>query len=264
MKRLDIFLKENGLTESRSSAAALIKDNMVTVNGKVISKTSYLVADTDKIEIIHEPEFVSRGGYKLKKAIESFSVNLENSVCMDIGASTGGFTDCMLKNGAVKVFAVDVGTGQLADKLKHDPGVVNMEQTNIRNLNPNDFPQIDFIGCDVSFISLKHVFPVIKKVLKNNGDAVCLVKPQFEAGKENIGKKGIVKSFYIHTQVLEQTVNNAEENGLYVSALDYSPIKGGEGNIEFLILLKNCDKKNNNLNINSVVESAHAEFGGVK
>lgn len=238
--RLDVFLVEKGLCPSREMAKKLINENKVTVNGCVRDKAGYNVSDTDTVEIIGDVlKYVSRGGLKLEKAVKSFSVDLLGKVCMDIGASTGGFTDCMLQSGAEKVFSVDVGCDQLAEKLRNDSRVVNMEKTNIRNVTKDDIKEeIDFISIDVAFISLKLVLPVAHALLKDGGSIVALIKPQFEAGRENVGKKGVVKDKKVHTAVVNSIVLFAIDMGFSVEGLEFSPIKGPEGNIEYLIYLK--------------------------
>lgn len=266
MKRLDVYLAENHICRSRSVAVRLIKKGCVLVDGKKICQPSFSVADTAQIVLTDdaavETEFVGRGGKKLKKALSVFDIDLSGAVCIDIGASTGGFTDCMLQNGAERVYAVDVGTGQLAPSLCRDPRVVNMEKTNIRSLNPDSLEKADFISCDVSFISLKYVFPVMQALLKPTGCAVCLVKPQFEAGKNLIGKNGIVKDPKIHQRVLLRVMNEAQCAGLVPLRLAYSPIRGGDGNIEYLLYLRAQDTDEAAIDIQSVVASAHRELEG--
>ena len=238
--RLDVALVERGLIESRSKAGALIMAGQVYVNDQKTIKAGTLVQPKDRIEIRGEKmPFVSRGGYKLDKAVKSFGFSLKDCVCMDIGASTGGFTDCMLQNGAKKVFAVDVGYGQLAWKLRTDERVVNMERTNFRYLTPEDVgEELDFASVDVSFISLKIILPVLFSLLKGGGTAVCLIKPQFEAGRDKVGKKGVVREPSVHEEVVETITDFAFQTGFSVLALDFSPIKGPEGNIEYLMYLK--------------------------
>ena len=237
--RLDVALVERGLIESRSKAGALIMAGQVYVNDQKTIKAGMLVQPKDRIEVRGEKmPFVSRGGYKLDKAVKSFGFSLKDCVCMDIGASTGGFTDCMLQNGAKKVFAVDVGYGQLAWKLRTDERVVNMERTNFRYLTPEDVgEELDFASVDVSFISLKIILPVLYTLLKDGGTAVCLIKPQFEAGRDKVGKKGVVREPSVHEEVVETITDFAFQTGFSVLALDFSPIKGPEGNIEYLIML---------------------------
>ena len=258
--RLDVALVERGLVESRSKAGALIMAGQVYVNDQKTIKAGTLVQPKDRIEIRGEKmPFVSRGGYKLNKAVKSFGFSLKDCVCMDIGASTGGFTDCMLQNGAKKVFAVDVGYGQLAWKLRTDERVVNMERTNFRYLTPEDVgEELDFASVDVSFISLKIILPVLYTLLKDGGTAVCLIKPQFEAGRDKVGKKGVVREPSVHEEVVETITDFAFQTGFSVLALDFSPIKGPEGNIEYLMYIK---KEANNIkvqtNIAELVRQSH-------
>lgn len=242
--RLDQYIFEEGYTESRQRAQALIMSGIVYVNNQKVDKAGYSVKETDKVEVRGKDlKYVSRGGYKLEKAMELYNLELKDKVCMDIGASTGGFTDCMLQNEAKKVYSVDVGYGQLAWKLRTDERVVNLEKTNIRNLTIEQLDEkIDFFSVDVSFISLKHIFPVAFAVSTEDVTGVCLVKPQFEAGKEKVGKKGVVRDSQVHKEVIENVIGYAHENGFSVKELTYSPIKGPEGNIEFLIVInKNLD-----------------------
>ena len=258
--RLDVALVERGLIESRSKAGALIMAGQVYVNDQKTIKAGMLVQPKDRIEVRGEKmPFVSRGGYKLDKAVKSFGFSLKDCVCMDIGASTGGFTDCMLQNGAKKVFAVDVGYGQLAWKLRTDERVVNMERTNFRYLTPEDVgEELDFASVDVSFISLKIILPVLYTLLKDGGTAVCLIKPQFEAGRDKVGKKGVVREPSVHKEVVETITDFAFQTGFSVLALDFSPIKGPEGNIEYLMYIK---KEANNIkvqtNIAELVRQSH-------
>ena len=238
-KRLDARIVELGLCESREKAKAAIMAGDVYVNGQKALKAGDTVKDEDKIEVRGGMEFVSRGGYKLKKAMASFPIILTDKICMDIGASTGGFTDCMLQNGAVKVYCIDVGYGQLAWKLRSDERVVNLERTNIRYVTREQIPdEPDFASVDVSFISLKLVLPVVYELLAEAGECVCLIKPQFEAGRDKVGKKGVVREQSTHVEVVENIVVFARETGFTVAGLDYSPIKGPEGNIEYLLYLK--------------------------
>ncbi|MGI6161346.1 MAG: TlyA family RNA methyltransferase [Christensenellales bacterium] len=237
-KRLDVYLFESGSAESREKARALIMAGAVFVDG-VPGKPSMQVDEENEINIRTSLKYVSRGGLKLEKAIDVFSLDLKGAVAADIGASTGGFTDCMLQNGAARVFAVDVGYGQLAWKLRNDERVTVMERTNARNLKPEDFGvKLDFASIDVSFISLKHIFPVLTQCLKEDGAVVALIKPQFEAGRTLVGKKGVVKDAAVHEQVINTVFGYADYNGLYAAALDFSPVRGPEGNIEFLALFK--------------------------
>ncbi len=236
-KRLDILLTELGLAETRSKAQALIKSGTVYVSGCRAEKPGALYAEDAAIELRGEScPYVSRGGLKLEKALRDFGVDVTGFVCSDSGASTGGFTDCLLQKGAKKVFAIDVGTGQLVDKIRHDGRVVVMEQTNIRYVTPGDLGEpLDLAVVDVSFISLKLVLPAVRALLKQDmGQVLCLIKPQFEAGKENLGKKGVVRDPSIHRQVLNDFLSLAARLGFTVLGLTHSPVKGPEGNIEFL------------------------------
>ena len=237
--RLDQFVYEEGYTESRQRAQALIMAGVVYVNNQKVDKAGYMLKDTDKVEVRGKDlKYVSRGGYKLEKAIELYNLDLTDRICMDIGASTGGFTDCMLQNGAKKVYAVDVGYGQLAWKLRTDERVVNFEKTNIRNVTAEDLEEkINFFSVDVSFISLKHIFPVAYAISTEEVVGACLVKPQFEAGKEKVGKKGVVRDSAVHKEVIINVMEYANQNGFFVKELTFSPIKGPEGNIEFLIVI---------------------------
>lgn len=234
--RIDIYLSENGYVKSRERAKQLVKAGQVLVNGIVISKPSYDVAENAVIEITGEQlKYVGRGGLKLEKAISSFDIKLNERVCIDIGASTGGFTDCMLQNGAIYVYAVDVGHDQLDETLVNNVSVRNMERTNIRDLTKKDFERNpDFIATDVSFVSLKQILPKIKELLPENGEAVVLIKPQFEAGKSAIGKNGIVKDRKVHEKVLADVISFCFSQQLEVKDLVHSPISGGDGNIEYL------------------------------
>lgn len=258
-KRLDLCLKEK-MNISRQKAQELIENNSVTVNGKIVNKSSYKVAENDVVEVGNTDKilkYVGRGGYKLERAVEVFDINIEG-ICVDIGSSTGGFTDCMLQNGAEKVFAVDVGNNQLADKLRMDNRVISMENTDIREAN---IPLADFIGCDVSFISLTKIFESVYNILKGTGSGVFLIKPQFEAGRENISKNGIVKNPKVHKRVISNIISNALTNRLYVKELTYSPIQGGDGNIEYLIhISKNGDVGVNQHTIDQVVDTAFKLF----
>lgn len=238
-ERLDVLLVKKGFYQSRERAKASIMAGIVYVDGQKSDKAGNMI-DTEAEITVKENicPYVSRGGLKLEKSMKSWPIILENAVCMDIGASTGGFTDCMLQNGASKVYAVDVGYGQLDYKLRIDPRVVNMEKCNIRYLDFDKIPEpIDFISIDVSFISLKLVFPVASKLLGEEGSLVCLVKPQFEAGRDQVGKKGIVRDKKVHRQVIENVIQYAEENDLYTAGLTYSPVTGAKGNIEYLLFL---------------------------
>ncbi|MEG0167697.1 MAG: TlyA family RNA methyltransferase, partial [Ruthenibacterium sp.] len=241
--RLDQYLFQHNMVPSRERAKALIMAGIVYVNDEKSDKAGNQIAEDAIVEIRgHDIQYVSRGGLKLEKAMQVFPLTPNGKVCMDIGASTGGFTDCMLQNGAVKVYAVDVGYGQLAWKLRCDERVVNMERTNIRHVAPEDLnDKIAFFSVDVSFISLKHIFPVAQKITTADAEGICLVKPQFEAGREKVGKKGVVREAETHCEVIENASLFAMQNGFSVIGLDYSPIKGPEGNIEFLIHVQKSD-----------------------
>lgn len=242
--RLDVAVFERGFAETREKAKALIMAGSVYLNGQKALKGGATVKETDVIEVRGAVNpYVSRGGLKLHKAVASFGLELKDCVCMDIGASTGGFTDCMLQNGASKVYSIDVGYGQLAWKLRCDERVVNLERTNFRYVTREQIPEeIDFASVDVSFISLKLILPVMHTLLKNGGRSVCLIKPQFEAGKENIGKKGVVRDKAVHADVIAKITEFAAENGFAVIDVDFSPIKGPEGNIEYLMFIEKREK----------------------
>ena len=241
--RLDVAVFERGFAETREKAKAMIMAGSVYINGQKALKGGIEVKETDAIEVRGAVNpFVSRGGLKLNKAVSSFGLELKDCVCMDIGASTGGFTDCMLTNGAKKVYAIDVGYGQLAWKLRCDERVVNLERTNFRYVTREQVPdEVDFASVDVSFISLKLILPVMHTLLKIGGRSVCLIKPQFEAGRENIGKKGVVRDKSVHEDVVKNITLFASENGFKVIDVDFSPIKGPEGNIEYLMYIEKSD-----------------------
>ena len=236
-KRLDRYLFDNGYFESREKAQAAIMAGIVYVNGMKASKAGDTVKPDCTVEVKGGMEFVSRGGYKLKKAMSAFPIGLHGKTCMDIGASTGGFTDCMLQNGAVKVYSVDVGTDQLDEKLRNDPRVVSMEKTDIRNC-VGALPAVDFIGIDVSFISLKLVLPSAYALLKDGGECVALIKPQFEAGKSHLSKHGIVRDSKVHKKVCDDISEFASTLGFERGEVISSPITGGDGNTEYLIYLR--------------------------
>ena len=238
--RLDVAVFNGGHCESREKAKALIMAGVVFVNNQKNDKPGTLVKTDDTIEVRDNPlKYVSRGGLKLEKAMKSFNISLDNCVCADIGASTGGFTDCMLQNGASKVYSIDVGYGQLAWILRTDERVINLERTNFRYVTREQVPdELDFASVDVSFISLYHIFPVLRSLLKEGGRAVCLIKPQFEAGKENVGKKGVVRDKAVHIAVIQKIVSLIAENNFSLLGLDFSPIKGPEGNIEYLCFIE--------------------------
>ena len=259
--RLDIALFERGFAESREKAKALIMAGIVFVNNQKSDKAGNTVKPDDIIEVRGETlKYVSRGGLKLEKAVESFNISLEGCVCADIGASTGGFTDCMLQNGAAQVYSIDVGYGQLAWKLRTDERVVNLERTNFRYVTREQVPdELDFASVDVSFISLYHIFPTLRTLLKEGGRAVCLIKPQFEAGRENVGKKGVVRDKSVHIAVIEKIIGLIAENNFSLLGLDFSPIKGPEGNIEYLCFIEKDEKSENRCEVNAaqVVESSY-------
>lgn len=236
--RLDVLLVEKGLFPSREKAKASIMAGLIYVDGQLSDKAGAMISrDADITVRDNHCPYVSRGGLKLEKAMETWGFNLNGSVCMDIGASTGGFSDCMLQNGASKVYAVDVGYGQLDYRLRNDSRVVNMEKQNIRYIDTETIDPLDFISVDVSFISLRHIFPVAARMIKDDGRMVCLIKPQFEAGREQVGKKGIIRDRKVHVQVIENVIKYSLESGFVPSGLTYSPVKGAKGNIEFLIYL---------------------------
>ena len=259
-----MLLTEQGLQESRQKAQATIMSGLVFVNGQRVDKPGTAVPNDAKIEIRGNTlKYVSRGGLKLEKAMAEFPIELNGCICGDIGASTGGFTDCMLQNGASKVYSVDVGYGQFAWKLRQDPRVVCMEKTNIRYVTPEDIDDVlDFASVDVSFISLTKVLPAAYALLKDGGQMVCLIKPQFEAGREKVGKKGVVRDKAVHEEVIERIITFALENGFSVHHLEYSPIKGPEGNIEYLVHIEKSDEaiKEESVDIHAVVEAAHGEL----
>lgn len=239
-KRLDSILVEKGLVTGRDRAKGLIMAGQVYVDHQKADKPGMPVDENSQIELRGETlRYVSRGGLKLEKAVALFSLALQDAVCMDIGASTGGFTDCMLQNGAQKVYAVDVGYGQLAWKLRNDPRVTVMERTNIRYVTKDHLPEaVDFASIDVSFISLRLVLPVVHSLLCEGGTVVCLIKPQFEAGREHVGKKGVVRDAAVHLEVVQRMITFATEHGFCPIGLTYSPIRGPEGNIEYLAYLQ--------------------------
>ena len=258
-KRLDVLLTERGLQESRQRAQAVIMSGEVFVNGQRVDKPGTAVAEDARIEIRGGTlPYVSRGGLKLEKAMATFPIDLHGAVCADIGASTGGFTDCMLQNGAEKVYAVDVGYGQLAWKLRSDLRVVCLERTNARYLTREQVPDaLDFASVDVSFISLKLILPPLNGLLKDGGHAACLVKPQFEAGREKVGKKGVVRDPDVHLEVLEHFLDHAKESGFTVLGLTYSPIRGPEGNIEYLGYLEKGPWQDRAFDLKALVAESH-------
>lgn len=263
--RLDVALFDRGFVDSREKGKALIMAGLVYVNGQKETKAGTSVKSEDCIELRGEKmPYVSRGGYKLAKAVDEFGLKLDGCVCMDIGASTGGFTDCMLMNGAKKVYSIDVGYGQLAWKLRSDERVVNMERTNFRYVTHEEIPEdIDFASVDVSFISLKHIIEPMKALLKTGGQAVCLIKPQFEAGKDKVGKKGVVREKETHIEVVSNIFDFVLEKGFRVLNLDYSPIKGPQGNIEYLIYIEKAEEGESLLkkSIEDIVAESHNTLG---
>lgn len=242
-ERLDVLLVKRNLVESREKAKAIIMSGCVYVDGQREDKAGSTFIESAEIEVKGvTSKYVSRGGFKLEKAVEQYGVALDGKVCMDVGSSTGGFTDCMLQNGAIKVYAVDVGTNQLAWKLRQDERVISMEKTNIRYVELEHIgEQMDFISIDVAFISLTKVLIPVKNLLKLHGEIVCLIKPQFEAGREKVGKKGVVREQSVHVDVIQKIVTYAVSIGFRVINLDYSPIKGPEGNIEYLLHIRKSD-----------------------
>ena len=260
--RLDVLLVKRGLAESREKAKAVIMSGIVYVDGQKEDKAGQTFADTANIEVRGSTlKYVSRGGLKLEKAMECFDVSVKDKVCMDIGASSGGFTDCMLQNGAKKVYAVDVGHGQLAWKLRNDTRVVVMEKTNIRYVKPEDIGEsIDFASIDVSFISLSKVLPAAYNLLGERGEIVALIKPQFEAGREKVGKKGVVREKSTHIEVIQNCFAYAGENGFFVRELEFSPVKGPEGNIEYLYHLVKSGDIDSDIDIEAVVDTAHEKL----
>lgn len=257
--RLDLLLVERGLEESRQRAQAVIMSGVVYVDGRKADKPGMAVPAAAAVEVRGDKlPYVSRGGLKLEKAMKAFPIHLEGIVCADIGASTGGFTDCMLQNGAAKVYAVDVGRGQLAWKLRSDPRVVCLERTNARYLSREQVPEeLAFASVDVSFISLKLILPPLAALLAEGGQVVSLVKPQFEAGREKVGKKGVVRDPAVHLEVLERYLDHAGEAGLTVRGLTYSPIRGPEGNIEYLGFLQKGGGVAEPFDLKSLVEESH-------
>ncbi|NLL80225.1 MAG: TlyA family RNA methyltransferase [Clostridiales bacterium] len=262
-ERLDVLLVKNGYAQSREKAKAIIMAGNVFVNGQREDKAGTMFAE-EKIKSLevkgHTLRYVSRGGLKLEKAVTEFALSLEGKICMDIGASTGGFTDCMLQNGAVKVYSVDVGSGQLDWKLRNDERVVCMEKTNFRYMVREDISdELDFVSVDVSFISLDKILPPAHNLLKADGQMVCLIKPQFEAGREKVGKNGVVREPQIHREVIERVTGFAYESGFDILALSFSPIKGPEGNIEYLLYLQKAEpEENRHISEEELAELIHA------
>ena len=266
-ERLDVLMVQKQLAPSREKAKAMIMEGIVFVEGQREDKAGASFEETVSIEVRGNTlKYVSRGGLKLEKAMKNFGISLEGKICMDIGASTGGFTDCMLQNGAKKVYAVDVGYGQFAWKLRQDARVVCMEKTNIRYVTPDQIGDVlDFASVDVSFISLTKVLGPARELLGENGEMVCLIKPQFEAGREKVGKKGVVRDPAVHKEVIERVLSFAEELGFTVKNLEFSPIKGPEGNIEYLVYIqKGCNQEQEEkVDMDAVVAQAHGTLSGV-
>ncbi len=263
-KRLDILVFEKGLAESREKAKAVIMAGLVYVNNQKADKCGSTYEEDALLEVRGPAlKYVSRGGLKLEKAMTCFDLTLQGAVAMDIGASTGGFTDCMLQNGATKVYSIDVGYGQLAWKLRNDERVVNMERTNFRKVTPEMIEdKIDFFSVDVSFISLKLILPVVKPLLSQGGQGVCLIKPQFEAGREKVGKKGVVRDKSVHAEVIETIRDFALSCGFDVLGLDFSPVKGPEGNIEYLMHIRTADSPQllTNITPEALADASHLEL----
>ena len=266
--RLDVLMVQRGLAESREKAKAVIMSGNVFVDGQREDKAGASFGEKAVIEVKGNPlKYVSRGGLKLEKAVECFEESLTDRICMDVGSSTGGFTDCMLQNGARKVYAVDVGTNQLAWKLRQDERVTVMERTNIRYVTKEQIPEpVEFASIDVAFISLTKVLQPVKDLLVPDGEIVALIKPQFEAGREQVGKKGVVRDRNVHLEVIERVLAYAESIGFAVRNLEYSPIKGPEGNIEYLAHLKNQEegtvREQEAKDPAAVVEQAHQALQG--
>ncbi len=259
-ERLDVYLTNHLYAETRSKAQALIMAGLVYVDGQKVDKPGFSVEESQSVEVRGAAcPYVSRGGLKLEKALRDFGVDPTGFVCSDSGASTGGFTDCLLQQGAKKVFAIDVGYGQLAWKIRSDPRVVVMERTNIRGVTPEQLGEpLDLSVVDVSFISLKLVLPVIWQLLKPEGQVLCLIKPQFEAGKDKVGKKGVVRDPAVHREVLERFIDTVHEIGFTLRNLTFSPVKGPEGNIEFLAHLAKTPDESFCPDCAEIVESAHS------
>ncbi|MCR5090195.1 MAG: TlyA family RNA methyltransferase [Oscillospiraceae bacterium] len=258
--RLDQYLTEKGLCESREKARAIIMSGAVFLNGQRADKPGMRVPDGSSVEIHGNPlPYVSRGGLKLEKALKVFPVSPNGKVCIDCGASTGGFTDVLLQNGAARVYAVDVGYGQLAWKLRSNARVISLERTNLRYLEKTQVPELlDLAVMDVSFISIRLILPVIREFLKPGADYICLIKPQFEAGREQVGKKGVVRDPAVHCQVIRACLDAAVEMGYSVRGLDFSPIRGPEGNLEFLCHLVNTEGEGIQPDVDGVVTAAHS------
>ena len=263
-KRLDVAIYDLGLIDSREKAKTLIMAGVVYVNNQKADKPGFTIKPDDKIEVRSNPlKYVSRGGLKLEKAMECYSIDLTDKICADIGASTGGFTDCMLQNNAEKVYAIDVGYGQLAWKLRTDKRVINLERTNFRHCTKETIPDdLQFASVDVSFISLSIIVPVMRTLMADGAEAVCLIKPQFEAGKDKVGKKGVVRDRAVHIDVVEKTVKMMLNCGFSVLGLEFSPVKGPEGNIEYLAYIKKSDNPEILCNVTAeqVVTASHDQL----
>lgn len=264
-ERLDVLLVKQGLANSREKAKAVIMAGEVFVDNQREDKAGQTFPITAKIEVRGKKmKYVSRGGYKLERAMEVFPIQLQDAVCMDVGSSTGGFTDCMLQNGARYVYAIDVGTNQLAWSLRQDERVCSMEKTNIRYVTPDDIGEkMDFVSIDVAFISLTKVLTPVKALMKEKGQIACLIKPQFEAGREKVGKKGVVRDKKVHEEVIEMVTNYAKSIGFHILGLEHSPIRGPEGNIEYLLYMENDEREPSLIteeekeNIHKLVKQAH-------
>ena len=261
-KRLDVLMTERALAESRQKAQAIIMAGQVYVNGQKVDKAGAPVGEDAQIEVRGKTlAYVSRGGLKLEKAIKRWPIQLSGTVCADIGSSTGGFTDCMLQQGAEKVYAVDSGYNQLDWRLRNDPRVVCMERTNARYLTQEQIPEaLDFFSVDVSFISLSRILPPMRQLIKPKGEAVCLIKPQFEAGREKVGKKGVVRDPAVHLEVLEHFLQHAKESGFTVKDITFSPIKGPEGNIEYLGYLSAQEGPDYEGDLKDLVRQSHEDL----
>ena len=260
--RLDQYLLDHAFAESRERAKAMIMEGIVYVNGQKSDKPGHAVSEDAAIEVRGTIlPYVSRGGLKLEKALRTFPVNVQNRICLDCGASTGGFTDVLLQNGAARVYAVDVGYGQLAWKLRNEPRVINLERTNARYLTKEQIPDpIDLVVMDASFISLRLLFPAMVSLMKEEADLICLIKPQFEAGRENVGKKGVVRNKAVHVDVLRDILTFAPSVGLYPKELDFSPIRGPEGNIEYICHMTKRMEEEKVFDLVQIVEDSHRSF----
>lgn len=267
-KRLDVLLRDRGFFPTREKAQAAILERRVYVDGKLVVKAGTPFEIDRKIRVIEEDSFVSRGGYKLEKALEEFGLKVEGRIALDVGASTGGFTHCLLRKGARKVIAIDVGYGQFAWKLRQDPRVILLERTNIRTLPPEKVPYLsDFVAIDLSFISVKKVFANIKRLIKKGAEIVVLIKPQFEAGRSQVGKGGIIRDPEVHKKVLFDLWEYFIREGFVLKGLSFSPLKGSEGNIEFLAYLvqgtQKIDKEEIIREVDKVVVRAHEKFSKI-